>query len=373
MRDLFFYGTLRHLPLLEIVIGRAIGDLAPIDAELPDHAVHWAAGQPFPMIVTAPGAVAKGVLLKGLGEEDMARIDYYEGGFDYALEPVTVMTGQGAAPAQVFFPTPGVWARGAPWSLDDWVADWGRMSLLAAREVMDEFGHTPVKDIARKIAMIRARATARLLAETPRAADYSGFGRGDVQQLGHARPYSEFFALDEYRLKVRQFDGSTSAEMHRAVFIATDAAIVLPYDAARDRVLCIEQFRPGPWGRGDPQVWQLEPVAGRIDAGETPEVTARRELHEEAGLRAGALHKVGNVYASPGASSEYYHIFVAEADLPDGTAGLGGVASEMEDIRSHVIGFDDLMRHVDNFEVANAPLAVAALWLARHRERLRGA
>ena len=60
-----------------------------------------------------------------------------------------------------------------------------------------------------------------------------------------------------------------------------------------------------------------------------------------------------------------------ETDLPDGSTGVNGLEAENEDIRSHLIGFDALMTMVDQLEAANAPLVIAAYWLARHRERLR--
>ncbi len=53
---------------------------------------------------------------------------------------------------------------------------------------------------------------------------------------------------------------------------------------ARDRVLLLEQMRAGPMLRGDANPWMLEPVAGMIDAGETPIRPALRECAEEAGL-----------------------------------------------------------------------------------------
>ncbi|MCB2157335.1 MAG: NUDIX domain-containing protein, partial [Rhodobacteraceae bacterium] len=45
----------------------------------------------------------------------------------------------------------------------------------------------------------------------------------------------------------------------------------------RDRVLLIEQFRMGPYARGDAEPWLIEAIAGRVDPGETPEDAARRE------------------------------------------------------------------------------------------------
>ena len=51
--DFFFYGTLCHAPLLQLVLGRAV---ATETALLPDHAVFWADGGAFPLI----GAVSGG-------------------------------------------------------------------------------------------------------------------------------------------------------------------------------------------------------------------------------------------------------------------------------------------------------------------------
>jgi nudix-type nucleoside diphosphatase (YffH/AdpP family) len=136
-------------------------------------------------------------------------------------------------------------------------------------------------------------------------------------------------------------------------------------------VLVVEQIRLGPVVRGDRTQWQLEPIAGRVDAGETPEEAVRREAVEEAGLKLGALEKIGEVYPSPGTSSEFYYLYLGLADLTDDSAGTGGLADENEDIRSRVMSFDELMMRVESFDIANAPLGMAAYYLAYHRDRLR--
>ncbi|TMV62626.1 NUDIX domain-containing protein, partial [Thioclava sp. BHET1] len=146
---------------------------------------------------------------------------------------------------------------------------------------------------------------------------------------------------------------------------------VLPYDPRRDRVALIEQFRPGPYARGDAQPWKLEAIAGRVDPGETPEQTVLREAEEEAGLRLGQLWKVAGYYSSPGASAEYVTSFIGEADLPDGLARIGGLAEEEEDIRLHILSFDALMSLVESGEAEIAPLLISIGWLAANRARLR--
>lgn len=189
-------------------------------------------------------------------------------------------------------------------------------------------------------------------------------GPQDVQIVAQTVPYQDFFAVQETHLTHRRFDGTTSAVIKRAAFISGDAVTVLPYDPVRKRVLLVEQFRAGPLARRDAQPWSLEAIAGRIDAGETPEDAARREAAEEAGLTLGPLRQIAAYYPSPGAMNEYLYSFVAICDLPDGIAGIHGLASEAEDIRGHLIGLDHLMDLVRTGEINNAPLILTAQWLA---------
>ncbi|WP_243612718.1 NUDIX domain-containing protein [Shimia aestuarii] len=371
MTSLFFYGTLRHVPLLSIVLGRPAEEIALWPAMLEGHAVHAVVGESFPMLVEG-GDGARGLFVEGLSAEDLTRLRFYEGGFDYDVETRVVATESGPREADVFIPPNGLRADPKLWRLDAWVAEWGEMTLHAAREVMSYYGEASAQDVARRFAMIRARAAAKVNArQGARGHSPCGFTDNDVEVANVTRAYVDFFALDEYDLRFRQYAGGQSETVKRAVFVATDAVIVLPYDPVRDRVLLVEQFRSGPFGRGDPRPWQLEPIAGRIDAGETAEATAHREAAEEAGLTLRTLHDVAHCYASPGCSTEFFDIFVGIADLPDDVVGVSGLESEQEDIRSYLFSYDALMELVDRFEAVNAPLVLAALWLARHRERLR--
>lgn len=373
MTSMFFYGTLRHVPLLAIVLGRSVADISMREAVLPGFSVYAVPGESFPML-KAGGKGAPGLLVEGLSDGDVARLVFYEGGYDYGLKRLEVMAEDGPQSAEVFMPPKGLESEAHLWELTEWAVKWGAMSCHAAREVMSYFGRFSPEEIARRFPMIRARAAARVNAErVNRAHDLSGFGPQDVAVEAQRRPYVDFFALEEYDLRFRRYDGSMSECVTRAVFMATDAVIVLPYDPVRDRVLLIEQFRMGPQARGDAKPWQLEPIAGRVDAGETPETTAHREAAEEAGITLRSLHDVAHCYASPGCSTEFYDIYVGIADLPDGVVGVSGLASEQEDIRSYLFSFDALMALVDDMQAVNAPLVLAALWLARHRERLRKA
>ena len=365
MTPLFLFGTLRHAPLLKAVLGRT-DHLQITRSNVRGFAVYAVAEGPFPLIVQEPEAKAEGMLVHGLTAGDLECLAFYEGAFGYELAPLTVQGGQSA---QAYFAKTDAWSAAGPWSLGDWVRDWGALSVLAAREAMSYRGKKSAAEVGAMFGMIRARAWSRMNAAQSRHGALTLSGQ--VEVLAQRRAYAEYFALDDYEICHDRFDGTKSASVLRAVFLAPDATLVLPYDPKRDRVLLVEQVRMGPLARGDRALWQLEPIAGRLDPGEDAETAARREAMEEAGLEMGRLEPVAETYCSPGNSSEFYYIYVGLTDLPDGVAGIGGLAAEDEDIRSHVIGFDDLMSMCAALQIANAPLVMAAYWLAHHRGRLR--
>jgi len=369
MKKLFFYGTLCHVPLLELVLGRRVTKGELREATLGNYSVFWADGQIFPLLVADPGGRAQGLVLKATAE-DVERLNFYEGGFNYELHAI-VPVGE-SDPVDVYFPQPGNWRPGAPWQLGDFAERHAAVTLAAAADVMALFGRIGSDEVARRLPMRRAMAAQSVVCQTGTPVQQrSGFDQADVSLGKYRRAYHAFFALDEIEISHRRFEGGNEGPLERAVFVSFDAAIVLPYDPRRDRVLLVEQFRVGPFLRGDPHPWTLEPIAGHIDAGETPELAAHREAAEEAGLALRELIRVGGHYPSPGASTEYYHCFIGLCDLPDEKAGRGGISHEGEDIRTHTIGLDALLGLVDSGEAEVGPLVLLALWLERYRARAR--
>ncbi|MDC0656851.1 gamma-glutamylcyclotransferase [Leisingera sp. SS27] len=370
MADLFFFGTLRHLPLLELVLGRSRDVLRAQPAKLPGHGVYQVVGQPFPAIEERQGAAADGVLVRDLSQADLDALNFYEGGFGYALKPVTVELEDGStAAADVYFPEPRLWQTAEPWDLAAWVADWGALSLRAAEEVMAYHGRMSAEEVARSFPSIRRRAAAWLAGQA-RPGDGVHVLSRDVIVHSHKRAHLNFFAMEEMDLQFRRFDGNMSPVLNRSASMAGHAAVVLPYDPVLDQVLLVEQFRAPPFMMGDAHPWMWEPVAGVIDPGETAEETARREAVEEAGVTLQHMEAVARGYPSSGALAEYIHIFIGIADLSD-VSGGGGVAGEGEDIRSKTLSYEELMAGIDAQAYQDMPLSTAALWLSRHRDRLR--
>ncbi len=367
MANVFLYGTLRHAGLLDIVLGH-VPEARLRAATLEGHAVSCAKGHGFPLIEARAGATAEGLLLSGVTEDERARLDHYELGFGYHLHSVEV---EGQA-SLVYLPEAGLWQAGEAWSLERWAeTDWPHVQYSAA-EIMSYLGGAHAADLAWRFAMIGARAHSREMAErNPHPATLRTDMRADaVEILSQKVSHLGFFRTDTYELRHPRYDGTTSEPMQREVFLAADAALVLPYDPVRGKVLLIEQFRMGPLARGDAHPWILEPIAGRIDAGESPEDAAERECMEEAGLSLSKLLPIARCYASPGEVSTYFHMFLGLADLPDESAGLGGLEGEQEDIKSHVVSFERALELVQTEEINIGPLIQMVQWLALNKQRI---
>ena len=82
------------------------------------------------------------------------------------------------------------------------------------------------------------------------------------------------------------------------------ATAVLPLDEDGS-VLLVRQYRHTV---GD---WLLEVPAGKLGPGEEPADCARRELEEEAGVRAASLRPLGAIWMTPGFCDERIWLFLA--------------------------------------------------------------
>ena len=201
--------------------------------------------------------------------------------------------------------------------------------------------------------------------------------KSDERNRTHALSYAKrvvykgFFSVEEHDLSYRKFNNQQSSILTRSALISSDAVIVLPYDPVNDRILLIEQFRSGPYVKGDKQPWVLEPIAGLIDEGETPESAGIREAQEEAHLEIKRLQLVARSYPSPGISTEFFHQYIGIVELLDSSKLIAGLSSENEDIRSHIFEYEQFFEMIESGKAKVGPLILLGLWLSKNRNRLR--
>jgi ADP-ribose pyrophosphatase len=201
------------------------------------------------------------------------------------------------------------------------------------------------------------------------------FGREDFEITERESCFEGFFKLDRFHFKHKRFDGSWSRTVGREIFIRGDATCVLPYDPVESCVVLVEQFRVGavplePKDKGvTASPWLIELVAGINEEGENPEDVARREAVEEANLELGELLPICKYLASPGGTTEAVHLYCAHVDSRE-VGGIFGLAEEDEDIRVHVVSFDDAMLMIESGQINNAAAIIAIQWLALNRSRV---
>ncbi|MDE0970052.1 MAG: NUDIX domain-containing protein [Octadecabacter sp.] len=373
--NLFIFGTLLHLPLLEIVSGDPKIAKRISSAMRPEYRVSRVEGHVFPMMHADKTSMAEGVIIEGLDDAEILRLDYYEKAFNFARTDFVVLD-QNQKPRDVtaYVPPVDCWTPAEPWDRKGWIATYGGVTTMTAIEAMTLIDIMPAEQMGKLYPNMMARSSSRQRAAIsckPELKQRSLMGCKDVQVIDVHNQYTGFFNVDELDLKFRRYDGSMSDPVNRAVCVGVDCSIVLPYDPVRDRVMLVEQFRIGAFLRGDPNPWTIEPIAGRIDSGEGPEDAARREALEEAGIIITDLKCVSAAYPSPGSTTEYFFIYIGMADLPDGAAGAGGKLSESEDILSHIMDWADFDTALNAGEFRLLPLLVAGHWLARNRDNLR--
>jgi len=369
-RPILLHGELRDPDLRALVLGRS-AQLRP--ALLRGYSVKAAAPGGFAVAVPDDGAVAEGLLVDAPAPEDIARLDWYAASLGQERRGADADVDGERLAVDIHAPAEGARAPAGAWRLDAWRARHGARALLAVPGVMALRGSVAPERAAHLRTVIEGRAAARLrAAEEPAPAVHrSALGADEVTVRGSEDRHLGFFELRELELSHPRFDGTRSPWLRREVFCAGDAVIVLPYDPVRDRILLVEQFRMGPFARGARRPWMLEPVAGFVDAAEAPADAARREAREEAGLALGPLLTIASYYPSPGASTEFFHSYLALCDLPDLEERCGGLASEHEDIRLHLLTFSEAMELIRSGEADVGPLITALLWLERERPRLR--
>jgi len=170
-----------------------------------------------------------------------------------------------------------------------------------------------------------------------------------------------FFGYERYRLMLQ------GEQQTREVVRAGKVAAVLPLDVGRDEIVLIRQFRlPAHLANGHGEL--IEIVAGRVEKGERPAATARRECAEEIGVAPTALVELFSYLTTPGLTDEEVTVFLAAVDasrVPERTH-----ATEGERISVLRVTIDAALDALKAGAMHNGPLVIALQWLALNRGRV---
>ena len=194
--------------------------------------------------------------------------------------------------------------------------------------------------------------------------------RVDIRRTG--LEYDGFIRIERADLAFEKFNGEMSAAVRRYRYHRGDVAAVMIYDAGRDRVLLIRQFRYAVHARtGDG--WLIECVAGIQERGESIEAVARREVMEETGLKLAALELLAEYFFSPGGCSDKIHLFLGTLEDPDQSLGVHGVAQEEEDIQACWVPLSQALEMAGAGQIQDAKTLIGLHMLERRLRRGAGA
>lgn len=162
--------------------------------------------------------------------------------------------------------------------------------------------------------------------------------------------------IELHHQHVRLANGGTST---REV-VRHAGAVAVVAEPKPNHLLFVQQYRTAP------DEILLEVPAGKLEPDESPLDSAKRELEEETGYRAGCMEPLYEFFTSPGFADEKIYLFHA-TELRSGQMHL----DDDELLNVHVLHRDEVVHRLAGGSIRDAKTLVAVLWWLRdQRETL---
>lgn len=157
--------------------------------------------------------------------------------------------------------------------------------------------------------------------------------------------------LDVRRDEVELPDGTRSVRE----YIRHPGAVVMVPLLADGRIIFLRQFR-----------YALDRVmvelpAGKVDAGENTEATARRELAEEIGYTCGNLRRLGLIHPCLGYSDEQIVVYLAS-----GLERRGTVSDADEFVEPFELRLEEALDWIERGKITDVKTIIALYWTERY-------
>jgi len=180
---------------------------------------------------------------------------------------------------------------------------------------------------------------------------------------------NDFFKVEEAYLSFEQFDGHMSPVVRRLNLERGDSVSVLVFNQTTEKLILVSQFRYATYPKTDG--WTIEAIAGMVDAGETPEQAAKREVDEETGLSIDTFEHIATFYPSPGGSSERIFLYYSEVSGEKARyKETGGILSKGEDVKAVEITLPEALAKIKTGEIADAKTIIGVYWLENRQSNV---
>lgn len=154
-------------------------------------------------------------------------------------------------------------------------------------------------------------------------------------------------------LKINETKSKTGDKIIYEHVLHKNAVAIVPV-IEKSHILMIYQYRPviGKW------LWEIP--AGLIDGNESPLMAAKRELEEEAGLIPKKLHKLMEVYSSPGFTNEMTHLFYANEFIQSKQK-----LEPDEKIKTKILSLKEIKKLIEKNKIKDAKTTLAIILTAK--------
>jgi nudix-type nucleoside diphosphatase (YffH/AdpP family) len=137
--------------------------------------------------------------------------------------------------------------------------------------------------------------------------------------------------------------------MQAEVIHKKDVVAGLLYNIETRKLAFVKQFRMPVYLATQEVVPHLEVCAGYIDKDEKPEQAIVREIMEQTGIMPTTWSSEGGCFVSPGYTTEYCHLFLAEYDKDGKYLSKGGGCDEENEYTGiKEYSLDEVRKMVDN-------------------------